>query len=507
MSRRLSLAALDALPASVRPRVDPRALSVGIVHLGLGAFHRAHQAAFTEDAMAAGDDRRWGICGVSQRSGAVLAQLQPQDGLYALLERSAIRTDARVIGTVREVLCAAADVEPVLARIAAPSTRLISLTVTEKGYRLRPATGHLDLADPETAADLDGRAPRTVIGQLVRGLERRMRADAGPVTVLCCDNLPSNGAVVRRLVRDFCSRLPAAGSPGPPGSPSSPGAPGLADWIAAQVRFPSTMVDRIVPATLDADRADAARLLGVADQGTVVAEPFRQWVIEDDFAADRPAWELAGATLTADVAPYETMKLRLLNGSHSTLAYLGALAGCEFIADAVHFAGLGALVERLMADEVLPTLAVPPGFDADGYCATLLDRFANPALRHRTTQVAMDGSQKLPQRLLATARDLLATGVEPRLTAFAVAGWMRYVTAGRSESDAALPVDDPLAGRIAAVTAGAGSPSAVCDALLGLSEIFGDDLSDEPRFRGLVLDGLERLTGGGVATAVRAVLA
>ena len=493
VTRRLGFAALDELPAAVGPRVDPRSVSVGIVHLGIGAFHRAHQAVFTEAAMAATGDLTWGGCGVSQRSRTVADQLAPQDGLYAVLERSAAGASAQVVGAVREVLCATDDLAGVLDRIAAPSTRVITLTVTEKGYRLRPATGHLDLADTEVVADLVGRPPRTVIGQIVRGLERRMHADGGPITVVCCDNLPGNGAVVRRLVGDFCDRLPDS--------------PGLADWIAQSVRFPGTMVDRIVPAAVEADRAEVTRVLGVRDEGTVVAEPFRQWVIEDDFAGARPAWERAGATFTDDVAPYETMKLRLLNGSHSTLAYLGALAGCEFIANAVRTAGLGELVHRLMADEVQPTLAVPAGFDVADYSATLLERFANPALHHRTVQIAMDGSQKLPQRLLGTARDLLADGKLPRLTAFAVAGWMRYVTAGRSETGAPLPVDDPVAPRIAAVTAGADSPAGVCDALLGLTEIFGDDLSVDPVFRGLVLDGLEQLTAAGVATAVRTLLA
>jgi len=492
VTRRLDLAALADVPDSMRPRVDPRELSVGIVHLGIGAFHRAHQAVFTEDAMVASGERAWGVCGVSQRSRRVVDQLAPQDDLYAVLERSAGATAARVVGTVREVLCGCDDVDPVLERIAAPSTRVVSLTVTEKGYRLRPATGHLDMADAEVTADLAGRPPRTVVGQLVRGLERRRRADAGPITVLCCDNLPANGVVVARLVSDFCDRMPDS--------------VGLGAWIAQAVRFPCTMVDRIVPATVAGDRAEAARLLGLRDEGTVVTEPFSQWVIEDDFAAARPGWERAGATLTDDVAPYETMKLRLLNGSHSTLAYLGALAGCEFMADAVRTADLGPLVEGLMA-EVRPTLAVPDGFDVAAYSSTLLERFANPALRHRTIQVAMDGSQKLPQRLLHGASELLASGVAPRLTAFAIAGWMRYVTAGVSETGSALPVDDPLSPRLAAATAGAGSAAAICDALLGVTEIFGAQLAADATFRGLVLDGLDRLTRTGVAAAVRATLA
>jgi fructuronate reductase len=488
VTRRLSLAALDELPAAARPHVDPRELSVGIVHLGIGAFHRAHQAVYTEDAMAATGNPTWAVCGVSPRSRTVLDQLAAQDGLYAVLERSADAATARVVGAVREVLCAADGIDPVLDRMAAPSTRVISLTVTEKGYRLRPATGHLDLDDAEVAADLAGRPPHTVVGQLGRALERRMRADAGPVTVLCCDNLPSNGTVLRRLVGDFCERLPAGAA--------------LTAWIEQSVRFPSTMVDRIVPATVDADRDEAARLLGLRDEGTVVAEPFSQWVIEDDFAADRPAWQRAGATLTDDVTPYETMKLRLLNGSHSALAYLGGLAGYEYMADAVRTPELGEFVQRLMV-EMQQTLDVPAGFDVAAYQAALRERFANPALRHRTAQVAMDGSQKLPQRLLDAARLLLARGAEPRLGAFTVAAWMRYVTAGQSETGAPLPVDDPLAPRIAAVTAGAGSPTAVCDALLGLTEVFGADLPADPTFRTLVLDGLDRLRRDSVRTAVR----
>lgn len=493
MRPRLGLAALPQLPPHARPRVDPGALSVGIVHLGIGAFHRAHQAVFTEAAMAATGDLAWGVCGISPRSRTVVDQLVPQEGLYAVLERGAEVATVRVAGAVREVLCAAEDVEPVLARIAAPATRVISLTVTEKGYRMHPATGQLDLGDAETAADLGGRPPHTVVGQLVRGLERRRQADAGPITVVCCDNLPDNGAVLAQLVAAFCDRCS--------------GERGLVEWIAQCVRFPSTVVDRIVPAAVEGDRAEVARLLGVRDEGTVVTEPFSQWVIEDDFATDRPCWERAGATLTSDVAPYETMKLRLLNGSHSTLAYLGALAGCEFIADAVRTRELGELVHRLMSEEVRPTLAVPDGFDVTSYIATLLERFGNPALRHRTVQVAMDGSQKLPQRLLPAARTLLDRGVPPRLTALAVAGWMRYVTAGRSEAGALLTVDDPLAPRIAAVTAGADSASATSAALLGLTEIFGNDLSADPRFRALVADGLDRLSREGVFRTVSAVLA
>jgi fructuronate reductase len=484
MPGRLGLAALPRLDPAYRPRVDPAALRPGIVHLGIGAFHRAHQAVFTEDALAATGERDWAICGVTQRSRDVLDRLAPQDGLYGLLERDQAGVALRVVGTVREVLCAADDPAAVVARIADPATRVVSLTVTEKGYRYDPATGRLRTGDPETAADLAGRPPRTAVGQLARGLAARCAAGAGPVTVLCCDNLTGNGARVRGLVREF-AELARAGA--------------LLAWLEQAVRFPSTMVDRIVPAATDADRAEVAGLLGMADHGALATEPFRQWVIEDDFAAGRPAWELAGAVLTGDVAPYETVKLRLLNGSHSTLAYLGALAGYDHIAGAVGDDTLRGVAERLMAEDAGPTLAVPPGFDVAAYRASVLTRFANPALRHRTTQVAQDGSQKLPQRLLGTIRDRLAAGALPRWATLGIAAWMRYVWAAADDSGAPLPVEDPLATRLRQLLAAADSPAAVVGALLGLPEIFGQDLPADAGFRRLLTADLDQLTRAGAA--------
>jgi fructuronate reductase len=487
---RLRLDTLEGLADAQRPVVDPRSLGTGIVHLGIGAFHRAHQAVFTEEAVAAaGGD--WGICGVTQRSRGVIDQLQPQDGLYSVLVRGS-GTDLRVVGAVRDLLFAAEEGDRLLAMFAAPSTRLVTLTVTEKGYRHDPATGRLRRGDPDVAADLAGAgAPRTVVGQLVRGLQARRAADAGPITLLSCDNLPANGAVLRGLVTEFCAALPAAvGEP-------------LAAWIADSVRFPSSMVDRIVPATTDDDRTEAARLLGREDRGVVVTEPFRQWVVEDDFAAGRPVWERVGAVLTADVAPYEAMKLRLLNGSHSTLAYLGALAGHAHVADAMGDPGIAGVVAHLMAEDVEPTLSVPDGFDVAAYQRELQERFHNPALRHRTVQIAMDGSQKLPQRLLGTIADRLAAGAEPRFACLGVAAWMRYVWTAKAEDGTPLPVDDPLADRMRELTAQAAGPAEAASALLSMQEIFGPDLPENETFRALVVDALEALTKGGVSTATR----
>ncbi|HEU4947612.1 MAG TPA: mannitol dehydrogenase family protein [Kribbella sp.] len=492
--RRLCFAELGSVPPELAPRVDPRSLPVGIVHLGIGAFHRAHQAVFTEDAVAAaGGD--WGICGVTQRSADVLEQLAPQDGLYTLLEQSAAGPSARVIGTVRDLLFAAEDWDGLRTRLSAPSTRLVTLTVTEKGYRHDGVTGRLRAADVDLIADAEGRSPRTVVGQLVRGLQARRAADAGPVTLLSCDNLVSNGALLRRLVQDFCAMLPSA-----QGEP-------LAEWIAQSVAFPSSMVDRIVPATTPEDRAEVARLLGLEDRGAVVTEPFRQWVVEDTFAAGRPAWELAGAIMTADVAPYEALKLRLLNGSHSAIAYLGVLAGHEYVAEAVREPAIGEFVARLMAEDITPTLSVPAGFDLNAYRKELIDRFGNPALRHRTQQIAMDGTQKLPQRLLGTIRDRLGAGAEPRLACLAVAAWMRFVSAGQADDGTPVVVDDPLAARLATAVAGAETPANVVDALLGVREVFGDDLPADETFRALLETALDTLTRSGASAAVREAVA
>jgi fructuronate reductase len=480
----LSLATLDAVPAPLRPPIDPRQLSVGIVHLGIGAFHRAHQAAFTEDAIvAAGGD--WGICGVTERSAAVVEQLAPQDGLYALAQRGAGGERLRVVGVVREVRFAQADPEGLLRRIADPAVRVITLNVSLKGYRYEARTGRLRLDDPGIAADLSGSGPSTVVGQLTLGLDARRRANGAPITVVCCDLLPDNGRFLAGLVGDFAQRLSQSAE--------------LVAWMDDSVRFPSTMADRITPPTTAADRAKVAAALGVEDRGAVITEPFRQWVIEDDFAAPRPAWERAGAIMTDDVRPYERLKIRLLNGAHSTVAYLGALADQELVSDAVG-PGMpfGAVLRELMERDVAPTLAVPAGFDRPAYQAQVLERFANPALRHPTLQIAMDGSQKLPQRLLETVRDRRRAGAEPVFAALGVAAWMRFVSARRSDGGRELTVEDPLADRIAERLGGReDDPVVVVDELLSVREIFDEELAGDAGLRALLVELLGRLARDG----------
>lgn len=487
---RLSWAHLPASSDVAMPPDRALAESIGIVHLGIGAFHRAHQAVFTEDAAVRTGESGWGICGVTQRSRAVVEALRPQDGLYTVLERGRTDVRARIVAQVREVLFAAEEGERLRGLLADPAVKIVTLTVTEKGYRRAPG-GRLDLDDDAVARDLSplgSSGCRSAVGQLVRGLQARQGRDSGPVTVLSCDNLTANGAVLRGLVADFCAALA-----GPEGART-------ATWITENVSFPSSMVDRIVPATTERDRVEAQALLGVRDDALVVAEPFRQWVVEDRFAARRPAWETVGATLVDDVAPYEALKLRVLNGTHSMLAYLGALAGHETIADAVVDPVLRSAAERFVADDVIPTLTLPLGVDASAYAAQVLDRFANPALGHRTTQVAMDGSLKLPVRLLGTARDRLTSGAVPDSVALAVAGWMAYVARSTNGTDGpgfhgrSLPLEDPLAPRLRQTVADAGDePRAVARALLGVSEIFGTDLRDHAAFTEAVTTHLKEL--------------
>jgi fructuronate reductase len=456
------------------------------VHLGIGAFHRAHQAAYVDDRLAAGE-REWAILGASLRAPDTAEALNPQDGLYTLSLRSGEQEDLRVIGAIRRVMVAPQDPDALLAAMSDPAVRIVSLMVTEKGYCHDPATGSLREDHPDIVADLAmPLRPRTAPGFLVEALRRRRASGIPPFTVLCCDNLPANGRTVARVVGRLASLRDSD----------------LGRFIADEVAFPSTMVDRIVPATTDVDRAAIASMLGVVDAWPVIAEPFSQWVIEDRLPAGRPRLEEAGAELVADVAPYETIKLRLLNRSHSTLAYLGYLAGYETVAETMADPNFARFIRLLMDAEIGPTLAVPTGADLEGYKRSLLERFRNPALKHRTWQIAMDGSQKLPQRLLGTVRDRLAIGAPIQGLMLAVAGWMRYIT-GVDERGRPIDVRDPLAEHLKQIASEAG-PRAdrLAPALLAVREIFGDDLPSDARFTSAVTQALHTLYQYGSARAV-----
>ncbi|ONG59164.1 mannitol dehydrogenase [Pseudoroseomonas deserti] len=485
---RLSAALLAAVPPSpkvARPGYDRAALRPAIVHLGLGAFFRAHGVLYTEDVLnLQGGD--WGVIGVSLQRPDQRDRLAPQDGLYTTMERGPAGLHARIVGALLGVLVAPEDPAAVLARLADAQTRIVSLTVTEKGYCHDPASGRLRLDHADIAHDLaQPDAPRSAVGFLAHALSRRRAAGIAPFTVLCCDNLPHNGALLAGLVQEFCRVQDGD----------------LADWVAREVRFPSTMVDRIVPALAEADHAAAEAATGFADAAPVGHEPFRQWVVEDRFGPlGRPAWESVGAQLTHDVAPFEHMKLRLLNGAHSALAYLGYLAGHQTIVEAVQDPVLRGYLQRFWA-EARPMVPPPPGQDLGDYTDALLERFANPAIRHRTWQIAMDGSQKLPQRLLATARERLAAGLPIPAIALAVAAWARYV-GGVDEAGTPIDVRDPMAAELrAALNAAGEDPAARIAALLRLTEVFGQDLPGMPRFVAAVTEAYRALLQDGARAA------
>lgn len=457
---------------------DPTTKS-GIVHLGLGAFFRAHGTIYVAEAGG------WGITGVSLQSPGTRDRLKPQGWAYTALELGPDGEKPQVVTVLRDVLVAPEDPQAVLDVMAAPDTHIVSLTVTEKGYCHEPSTGRLNRDHPDIVHDLENPLPKSAPGFLVRALALRRDAGLPPFTVLCCDNLPENGRVVRGVVGELARLID----------------PALADWIAAEGAFPSTMVDRIVPATTPADLDRLEAMTSTRDEAPVMHEPFRQWVIEDRFCGPRPPLETVGVQMVADVTPFEHMKLRMLNGTHSSLAYLGYLAGHKTIADTMADPVFADFVRGLWRDEIIPALTPPPGEDLGAYADALAARYANPAIRHRTWQIAMDGSQKLPQRILGTIAESRGAGrAVPGLT-LAVAAWMRYAS-GRDEKGAAIEVKDPLAPRLAALWRD--DPAQTVAGFLALAEVFPPALRDDAFFAadlvaaltGLVRDGARAMAAG-----------
>lgn len=460
-----------------------------MVHLGVGAFHRAHQAVYTDDALEAeGGD--WGVIGVSLRSPTAATQLNPQDGLYTVGSRDGATEDRRLIGNLKRVITATDDPAAARAALADPAVRVVTMTITEKGYALDPATGDLLADSPDIVADLanPGR-PRSAVGYLVDAIATRRAAGAPAFTPLSCDNLPSNGARLKAALVQYAERLD----------------PALSRFIEAEIACPETMVDRIAPATSEADLDAATAALGVRDDGYVKTEPFKQWVVEDAFSGPRPAWERGGVRFVDDVAAYETAKLRLLNGPHSAIAYLGYLSGHEYVHEVMAEAVLSDYVTGLMELEIAPTVAEPAGMPLKRYAEDLRSRFRNSALQHRTWQIAMDGSQKLPQRLLNTIRERIAQGAPYARLALGVAGWIVY-TRGADLAGAAIDVRDPLATRTAAIWRDAdGDLDRVVDGYLRLDEVFGDDLSRNADVAGLLRGKVHALLNDGIHKAAAAI--
>ena len=379
-----------------------------------------------------------------------------------------------MIGSLQKVITAPDDPEALIAQMAEPNVRIVTLTVTEKGYCFDPSRGELDDTNPDIQHDLDHpNTPRSAPGFLVAALRRRMETKAGPFTVLSCDNLPQNGEVTNKVVTGLARLID----------------PDLANWIENNVTYPATMVDRIVPATTPDDKVQVAKALGVTDEWPIVTEPFGQWVIEDNFCAGRPDFESVGAILTDDVHPFETMKLRMLNGSHSALAYRGALAGHSTVAQAIADPEIQAFVKDMMQLEIAPCLNVPSGIDLAAYQSDLLARFANPSLNHSLLQIATDGSQKLPQRILDSIRDRLAQNEPFDRLAQSVAYWLRFVTK-KEGNEYLFPLNDPLAADLRPDGLKTEDHESF---LLRNSRIFGQDLPQSAIFLAAVRKALKEL--------------
>jgi fructuronate reductase len=444
------------VPAAVRrPRYDPARLGIGIVHLGLGAFHRAHQAAFTEDAIEAAGGQ-WGICAVSLRRPDSPRALAAQDGLFTLEIRGEA-IEHRIIGAIRRTATAPLEPRELLGAFASPAVHVATLTVTEKGYAL-DASGALDFEDPDVAHDLRHPAePRSTIGWLCAGLAERRARGGGPISILSCDNLSQNGRRLEGATLTFAREIH----------------PGLAAWVAENVAFPATMVDSITPAAAPELKARVEAALGLEDLGCVQRERFAQWVIEDRFAGPRPAWEAAGAELVADVEPYERLKLHVLNAAHSALAYLGLPRGHALVREAIADPDLAALVQAMVLDEIAPALA---GLPVEDYWRTVKARFANPGIDHRLAQISDDGSKKLAQRIFPILLANVRGGRPAARLAQVIRSWLELGAKGR--------LNDPQSERLVAWDqAGADLATALDDPAL-----FPPEFRGEPALRRVITE-------------------
>jgi mannitol 2-dehydrogenase len=479
------------LPTLARPvpTYDRSAASVGIVHFGFGNFHRSHQAMYLDRLMDGGEGLDWGICGVGvlPHDATMRDAMRAQECLFTLVVRHPDGSlEPRVVGSALEYLFAPDNPEEVYARLTDPAVRIVSLTVTEGGYLKNPATGEFDATNEAVVHDVaHPEDPHTVFAYIVEGLRRRRAAGIPPFTVLSCDNLQGNGDVARRTVTSLARLVD----------------PDLADWIEADVVFPNCMVDRITPATTDADRETLSREFGVEDRWPVPAEPFTQWIVEDHFPLGRPRLEAVGVQFVEDVGPYELMKLRLLNASHQAIAYLGAPLGYLLVDETMRDERIRTYLERYMADEAAPTLGELPGIDLEGYMATLIERFANPGIEDTLVRLATDGSNRMATFTLPAIRANLAAGRPVGLGAAMCAAWAHYwALIGRGEIAGAQVPDDVHADALAAAALDA-SPTAFIEQ----RSLFGD-VADDERFRGAYAEARASIAERGVHATLDALL-
>jgi mannitol 2-dehydrogenase len=476
---------LGNLPAAVRrPQYDRARTESKLVHIGAGGFNRSHLAVYLDDLLAFEDEPRWGELGIGLMPGdkQIHSALRAQDWLYGVLEIDADKASYRIVGSLTGHLLAAESIGELLQQMSTGKCAIVSLTVTEGGYFLNGATGGFESEDPAVRHDLKHRdSPRTWMGIVAAVAERRRLTGGGPFTLLSCDNLQHNGAAARKALTAFAAMRSDA----------------LAQWIEANVSFPSSMVDRITPRTTEENRTFIRERFGVEDLSPVVCEPFRQWVLEDEFIAGRPAWERVSAQMTSDVAPYEKTKMRLLNGGHSTLGYAGDLLGFCTIADAASDAQLKALLIAYM-DEVRKTVPTLPGIDLDDYTATVVRRFSNPAIRDQVARICSDGCAKIDKFLAPVVADLLAAGAPVRIAPFVIASWLHSLR-GTDEQGRQMTSSDPMLPSLSRFIAGGCSDARLAlEARPALHEI----ARVHPHFLVQVQVSLERLRGGGVREAL-----
>lgn len=489
---RLGGQSLSLAPAGVhRPRYDRERTRIGFAHIGVGAFHRCHQAEYTEDALEAGADDRAEIA-INIRPPSIEAQLAAQDGLYTRLLVEGERVEARVIGSIRRVLDADREPAKAVAALADPGIDVVTMTVTEKGYCHVPASGVLDWDRPEISEDLKRASGRQSLpGLLAEMLAKRMAAKA-PVTLISCDNIPGNGRILRTVVSSFAEAADKR----------------LAAWIADNVRFPSTMVDRIVPATRPGDLDRAAQLTGLRDEGVVVGEPFRQWVIEDGFNRPRPRWDVAGAEFATDVEPHEFVKMRVLNACQTALSYLGALCGLATTCDDVNDPLLRGFAERMILAETAAVLPVVPGMEVGPYLKLTIARLANPAIRHANHQIATDGSQKINQRILQPLRDRMAKGLASPLLETAISGWVAYLAKSQPAFGAAWAASDQIMPFVEDVARQSSADiGAFSKLFIGNRAIFGERLAADADFVERIASGARAMLADGVAKTLGAAMA
>ncbi len=486
----LSNESLSRIPGSVRtPAYDRGVLVQHTVHIGVGGFHRAHQAVYLDDLLHMEAEPRWGECGlgVLNSDARMRDALKGQDCLYTVVERSPGKQAARVIGAMAEYIHAPVDRERAIEKMAAEETRIVSLTITEGGYFIDEGTGKFNPDHPEIQQDLaHPEEPVTSIGYIAAALDRRRRRGLPPFTLMSCDNLQGNGDVVKSVLLGYAHLKDAA----------------LEQWIAERVAFPNSMVDRITPATTEQDRLAVRQDYGLEDAWPVMTEPFTQWVIEDHFCSGRPRWEKAGAQLVSDVAPYELMKMRLLNGSHMAMAYLGALAGYTYVHEVMQDSLFVAFIERFM-EEVTPVVPKIPGVSVEDYRKVLMERFANPAIHDQVTRICSEGSAKLPKWVLPSITELMMQGLSTDLLSLVIGSWIHYLKKGVDDHGRVLEIIDARAAELRRIAQGAGlDPRPV----LAVRSIFGGLLPDSEAFTAKVERALQLLDRLGATATLRQYL-